>query len=169
MYAVLAASLAAALGGVMFWAPKLYGTLLSEAPARLAATLLLLGTVVVAVGYAAAGVLDQPEWWLGVDPAAIDELDTVETLNLVGAIGGVVVVAGGVLGVLTVLGALRRGAAPGDDPWNGHTLEWATSSPPPVGNFASLPEITSEAPVYDARHAAVRQATAGAAKEEESA
>jgi heme/copper-type cytochrome/quinol oxidase subunit 1 len=40
-----------------------------------------------------------------------------------------------------------------DDPWDGHTLEWATSSPPPVGNFATLPEISSEAPVYDARHA----------------
>ena len=51
----------------------------------------------------------------------------------------------------------RRGPSaatrlPGDDPWTGHTLEWATSSPPPVGNFASLPAITSEAPLYDARH-----------------
>jgi heme/copper-type cytochrome/quinol oxidase subunit 1 len=170
MYAVLAGSLVAALGGVMFWAPKLYGTQLAEAPARLAATLLLLGTAVVAVTYAAGGVLDQPEWWLVFDPGTIDEVDTVETLNLVGAIGGVVVVAGGVLMVLTVLlGSLRRRTAPGDDPWNGHTLEWATSSPPPVGNFATLPEITSEAPVYDARHAALQQASAGDASKEESA
>jgi cytochrome c oxidase subunit I len=41
-----------------------------------------------------------------------------------------------------------------DDPWEGHTLEWATTSPPPVGNFASLPGVTSEAPLYDARYAA---------------
>ena len=25
------------------------------------------------------------------------------------------------------------------DPWNGHTLEWSTSSPPPFYNFATLP------------------------------
>ena len=31
--------------------------------------------------------------------------------------------------------------------------QWATSSPPPIGNFAALPEITSEAPLYDARYA----------------
>jgi cytochrome o ubiquinol oxidase subunit 1 len=28
------------------------------------------------------------------------------------------------------------------DPWNGRTLEWSTSSPPPVYNFAVLPEVT---------------------------
>ncbi len=54
--------------------------------------------------------------------------------------------------VLLVLRALADKETPGDDPWQGHTLEWATSSPPPVGNFATLPEITSEAPLYDARH-----------------
>jgi heme/copper-type cytochrome/quinol oxidase subunit 1 len=56
--------------------------------------------------------------------------------------------------------ALRRsGDGPGDDPWDGHTLEWATSSPPAIGSFASLPPITSEAPLYDARHAAHAAAT----------
>jgi cytochrome o ubiquinol oxidase subunit I len=27
------------------------------------------------------------------------------------------------------------------DPWNGRTLEWATSSPPPAYNFAVMPEV----------------------------
>ena len=31
--------------------------------------------------------------------------------------------------------AARRGAPAGDDPWGGHTLEWATPSPPPPENF----------------------------------
>jgi len=29
------------------------------------------------------------------------------------------------------------------DPWDGRTLEWATSSPPPVYNFAVIPQVTS--------------------------
>ena len=29
------------------------------------------------------------------------------------------------------------------DPWNGRTLEWSTSSPPPVYNFAVIPTVTS--------------------------
>ena len=30
------------------------------------------------------------------------------------------------------------------DPWDGRSLEWATSSPPPAFNFAFLPEVSGE-------------------------
>ncbi|HEX6417590.1 MAG TPA: hypothetical protein VFZ77_03810, partial [Acidimicrobiales bacterium] len=46
----------------------------------------------------------------------------------------------------------RLGAPAGDDPWGGHTLEWATPSPPPPGNFRGpLPPIRSQRPVWDLR------------------
>ncbi|HET9442616.1 MAG TPA: hypothetical protein VFO65_04790, partial [Acidimicrobiales bacterium] len=41
----------------------------------------------------------------------------------------------------------------GDDPWGGHTLEWATTSPPPEHNFTRLPPIRSDRPVFDERMA----------------
>lgn len=165
-YLVLLAALTAGLGGLAFWAPKLYGNLLPENTARLVATLLPIGAFVLAVPYAVAGVLDQPRLLDATESAIaeIDETGTIETLNTVSAVGGAVVVAAGVLAILAVLGArTSRRQGPGDDPWNGHTLEWATSSPPPVGNFASLPEITSEAPLYDARHGALRDTTEASA------
>jgi len=164
-YAVLLAALTAGFGALAYWGPKLYGRTLSEASTRLTATLLLAGTVVLVVPYAIAGLLDQPRL-LDFNLDAIDgDVSTIETLNTVSAIGGVIVVLGLLLGILGVVGALigRKGTSPGDDPWAGHTLEWATSSPPPVGNFASLPEITSEAPLYDARHAALRTTTEASA------
>jgi cytochrome c oxidase subunit 1 len=43
----------------------------------------------------------------------------------------------------------------GDDPWLGHTLEWATSSPPPPLNFERpLPPVRSYAPLLDLREQA---------------
>ena len=43
----------------------------------------------------------------------------------------------------------------GDDPWLGHTLEWATTSPPPPLNFEHpLPPIRSYAPLLDLRQEA---------------
>jgi heme/copper-type cytochrome/quinol oxidase subunit 1 len=48
--------------------------------------------------------------------------------------------------------SLRNGEIAGDDPWEGNTLEWATSSPPPPYNFDRLPLIRSERPLFDLRH-----------------
>jgi cytochrome c oxidase subunit 1 len=40
-----------------------------------------------------------------------------------------------------------------DDPWGfGNGLEWVTSCPPPVHNFARLPRIQSERPAFDVKY-----------------
>jgi heme/copper-type cytochrome/quinol oxidase subunit 1 len=49
--------------------------------------------------------------------------------------------------------AVRNGAQATDDPWNGHTLEWAIPSPAPANNFAELAQVGSPEPVLDAKPA----------------
>lgn len=161
-YAVLIGTTLAGVAGLVYWAPKTYGTLLPEGSVWLAAPLFLVGGVVVAVAYAVGGLLNQP--WLV--PSFIDygtpvtQADTVELMNLVGVIGiGLVVLGGLVVGQALLRGAFLARHEVRDDPWHGHTLEWTTTSPPPVGNFATLPEITSEAPLYDARASAVSESS----------
>lgn len=139
---VVAAAVLAAFGGLTFWAPKLWGASMPDGAGVLLAVAGLLGTVLLSLPDVIVGFLD-----------AADDADTIDALSAVSLAGGVL------LGVaaLAFVGLLIKTAATGsgtdDDPVDGHTLEWATSSPPPVGNFAALPAITSEAPVYDARHA----------------
>lgn len=144
----LAATIAL-LGALVFWAPKLVGRLVAEGAARAVAVVLAVGTLLWALPEAIAGLVGQPALPLA---DVVDNVSTVEALNIATLVGGVVL-ALGLAGVVALFASATRGhEPPGDDPWSGHTLEWATSSPPPVGNFASLPEITSEAPLYDARH-----------------
>ena len=69
---------------------------------------------------------------------------------MIGALGAVLI-ALGVLGVFAALvKAARTDEGVDDNPYGGQTLEWATSSPPPSGNFSEPPErVVSEAPLLD--------------------
>jgi cytochrome c oxidase subunit I len=77
------------------------------------------------------------------------------TLNLLETIGAGIIALGVLIFLVNVWVSLRRRELAGDDPWQGHTLEWATSSPPPLLNFERpLPPIRSYAPLLDLRHEA---------------
>ncbi|MGC1783215.1 MAG: cytochrome c oxidase subunit I [Acidobacteriaceae bacterium] len=45
-----------------------------------------------------------------------------------------------------------HGELAGNDPWDAWTLEWATTSPPPVYNFADEPIVRSSRPLWDVKH-----------------
>ena len=55
----------------------------------------------------------------------------------------------GFVGLLVA--AVLGGEQASDDPFDGHTLEWAIPSPAPVNNFAELPLVNSSEPVLDAK------------------
>ena len=134
----------AAFGGLHYWAAKLWGRPMREGPAKLTFLLLFAGTVLLAAPDLVSGALDQP-----LGSAAFDGDDAIEPLNALSAVGGVVVLLGAVVFLLNLLG-IRRGEAAADNPWDGLTLEWATSSPPPPGNFtAPLPDVSSDRPLLD--------------------
>lgn len=148
---VLGAAAIAAIGGLHYWAPKLFGRTLSEGAGMLSALLLLGGVVALALPDLVSGVLDQQRGSfesVGGGPVR----DGVETLNLLSLLGGGLLVLGVVVFAANLVGALARRTPDSpiaDDPWQGHTLEWATASPPPAGNFGDLPTLRSAHPLLD--------------------
>jgi cytochrome c oxidase subunit 1 len=89
-----------------------------------------------------------------------------QPLNDLATAGSYILAVSVAVFVVNIVVSLRRNVAAGPDPWLGHTLEWATTSPPPRHNFASLPAIRSFAPLLDEREQAAGQhaATAGASE-----
>src|SRR4029453_8832702 len=72
-------------------------------------------------------------------------------LNQLATLGSFVIAVSMALFFANVALSLRRPRTAPDDPWQGNTLEWATTSPPPPHNFDRLPEVRSTRPVWDAR------------------
>jgi cytochrome o ubiquinol oxidase subunit 1 len=63
---------------------------------------------------------------------------------VVAAGGAALIFVGILLQVAQLTVSIRQRASLRDttgDPWNARTLEWATASPPPVFNFAVVPEV----------------------------
>jgi hypothetical protein len=79
------------------------------------------------------------------------------TVNLVTTIGSYLFALGVVLFLINLVWSLRRGRAAGPNPWDGPTLEWAVSSPPPPYNFALLPSVGTRHPLWEDR---LREGTA---------
>jgi cytochrome c oxidase subunit I len=77
-----------------------------------------------------------------------------EGLNRISTIGAFLLGASVLPFLWNAWRSLRgHGPVAGDNPWGGHTLEWATSSPPPAHNFdGPLPAIRSNRPVWDRDH-----------------
>ena len=81
-----------------------------------------------------------------------DNLPGWGALNFAETIGAFMMAVGILALVWDVWRALRGGTRASDNPWNGWTLEWATSSPPPAYNFVALPPIGSARPLWDLQH-----------------
>jgi len=73
------------------------------------------------------------------------------TTNLVETLGSYLLGAGLIMVVVNLAVSLRRGPKVGNDPFDGATLEWATTSPPPAYNFTVIPAISSPYPMWDER------------------
>jgi cytochrome c oxidase subunit 1 len=156
-YTLFAGSLFGLLAGVHYWFPKATGAMLRERLAKLSFWVLVLG----------GNLTYFPMFFLGYEgmPRRVPDYEPgLGDLNLLSSIGAGVIAIGILLVLANFFVSLRNRVPAGDDPWQGQTLEWWTTSPPPRDNFTSLPEITSYAPLLDLREAAADEHDRRAAK-----
>ncbi|CAM3053023.1 cytochrome o ubiquinol oxidase subunit I [Pseudomonas floridensis] len=138
------------IAGFAFWFPKAFGFTLNEKWGKAAFWFWIVGFFVAFMPLYALGFLgmtrrlnatDMPEWNIYLDVALF----------------GAVLIACGIASQLIQLFVSIRDRAKNPDvtgdPWNGHTLEWSTSSPPPFYNFAELPKADDIDAFTDAKRA----------------
>jgi len=136
-----------AFAGLTYWFPKFTGFKLNEELGKCAFWCWLVGFLVAFI----------PLYILGLMGATrrLDHYDAGtgwQPLFIVASIGSLIVMAGVIFQVLQIIVSIRQRKKHQDttgDPWDGRTLEWTTSSPPPFYNFAIIPKVDCRDPFWE--------------------
>jgi cytochrome c oxidase subunit 1 len=123
------------MAGLYYWFPKMSGRKLDERLGQIQWWLMTLGSALLIL----------PMFVLGLDGMRrrISDYSNMDwrSLIIITAIGGFLIFFGLVIFFYNVLRSRKRGEPAGNNPWEGRTLEWMVSSPPPAENFASVPQV----------------------------
>ncbi len=128
------------LAGITFWFPKAFGFTLNERWGKISFWCWLVGFY---LAFMPLYVLGFKGMTRRMNHYAVEGY---QPWLIVAAIGALVIAAGIAAMFIQFYVSVRDRKANQDltgDPWNARSLEWATASPPPFYNFATLPTITS--------------------------
>jgi cytochrome c oxidase subunit I len=145
-YVLVGINLFPVIGATYMWFPKFTGRILDERLGKWSFWTMFIGFNLAFLPMHLTGLWGMPRRVytypvdLGLGP-----------INMVTTIGSFLFGLGVLLFFVNLLRSRTSGTRVGDNPWDGYTLEWATSSPPPPYNFAVIPTIASRHVLWEDR------------------
>ena len=150
------------IGGVLFglfagytyWFPKAFGFRLHEGLGKAAFWCWTVGFYVAFMPLYVVGLMGMTRRMQHYDIAAW------RPWLLVAAGGSAIILVGIIFQIAQLVVSIRQRDELRDetgDPWNGRSLEWATTSPPPAYNFAVLPQVEGRDAYWAMKQRALEQ------------
>ena len=132
------------VGGVVFgflaafyyWFPKIWGKKLDRRLGMIHFWLLEIGFYGVFIPLFYAGLQGEPRWQANVASQFVPA-------NLIASLFAILIVASVAVFAYNIVITWISGKPAGNNPWGSRTLEWMTTSPPPLENFARIPVVDS--------------------------
>jgi cytochrome c oxidase subunit 1 len=146
-YVIVGAILFTIFGAFYYWFPKASGRMYNEPLGKLHFVLFTIGFHLTFDFMHVPGLLGMPRRIYTYEPGRGWDI-----WNVIVSIGALFQAVGVMVFVGNMIWSYFRGEIAGSDPWDGWTLEWSTSSPPPAYNFSILPEVKSRRPLWDLKH-----------------
>ncbi|HIK54152.1 MAG TPA: cytochrome c oxidase subunit I [Synechococcales cyanobacterium M55_K2018_004] len=134
-YTLFGGSVFGIYAGLYHWFPKMTGRMMNEPLGRLHFVLTFIGTHLTFMPMHELGLLGMPRRIALYDPQ-------FQTLNQICTYGAYILGISVLPFLINVIWSWMKGPAAGDNPWNSLSLEWTTSSPPPIENWDVVPAIT---------------------------
>jgi cytochrome c oxidase subunit I len=145
-YIVAPGTIFALFAGVYFWFPKATGRMMSEFWGKVHFWPSLICMNVIFLPMFLQGMLSMHRRWY--DGGQGWAVSNERVWGLTGFEWNVPIsIAAWVMGIAQIpfiinfFWSIRNGKKVGDNPWEATTLEWAAPSPPPHGNFATVPVV----------------------------
>ncbi|MFD2630384.1 cytochrome aa3 quinol oxidase subunit I [Oceanobacillus kapialis] len=138
----------AMLAGLTYWWPKMFGFMLNERIGKWAFWFISIGTCVAFF----------PMFISGLDGQARRMYTYSESTgfgfwNMLSFAGAVMLAIGFIIIVYNIYYSTRYASRDiGSDPWDARSLEWATHTPVPEYNFATIPEVASSEAFWDSKY-----------------
>ncbi len=138
-YVVVTGSLVALMGGIYYWFPKMFGRKMNDMLGKIH----FWGTVICMNG------IFFPMFIQGLagmqrrlyDPTVQAHNLTTQGLSPLQLASAVALLVFQIPFIVNLFVSIFKGEKPAENPWQATTLEWACPSPPPHGNFTSLPKV----------------------------
>jgi cytochrome c oxidase subunit 1 len=143
-YVLIGGAVFPLLGILTYWYPKISGRMMSETLGKIGFWMIFIGFQLAFFPMHFSGLLGMPRR-VYTYPAGLG----LELPNLLSTLGAFVVASAVLLFVINGIMSLYRGLPSPANPWGAASLEWATTSPPPVYNFAHIPVVESRTPLWD--------------------
>ncbi len=146
-YVMGGGALLAYLGALYYWFPKMSGRMLDERLGKVSFWFTVIGFHTIFFPQHILGLMGMPR-----------RIQTYEAnigldfYNFLSTAGTFIMAIGVIMLAFDVFRQLRKPKWAPNDPWDGRTLEWATTSPPPHYDFAVLPQVTDRDPVWAWKH-----------------
>jgi cytochrome c oxidase subunit 1 len=126
-------------GALHYWFPKMWGRMYNKLLANISFVLLFVGFNITYFPMLILGIQGMPRRYY-------DYLPEFHGLNMLSTFGSWILALGLIIMLVNLFVSAKKGAKATNNPWHGITLEWQTTSPPPLHNFDKMPELPEGGP-----------------------